>query len=94
VRVDQRREREYAEIAQHFKPARLGTGSDRPLGAVVLIGVVEVVPDLVHHRLGQEVHVQVDQAGQAQRTDPARDLLVRSRAANRDGPCSSAPQPW
>jgi hypothetical protein len=80
VRVDQRREHPHIQRAQHRHAIILRQPVVHgPRLAVLRGGLVEKRPHLDHHPLGQEMHVQVNQAVQTQRRSPRRDVGVIGR---------------
>ncbi len=82
VRVGQGRDGAQAEFAYGVEAGVLVEAVvDRPVAAVVVRGVVEVLPHLVEHVLRKEVDVDVGESGQAECADVGGDLGIGARGS-------------
>ena len=80
VRVGQGRDGAQAEFADDVEAGVLVEAVvDRPVAAVVVRGVVEVLPHLVEHVLRKEVDVDVGESRQAEGADIVGDLGIGAR---------------
>jgi hypothetical protein len=42
----------------------------------VVLGLVEVIPHRIHHRIRQEMHMHIHQPGQSKSSPPVRHLVI------------------